>query len=491
MKTIVLELEVHDEDLDSLNASLNKTEANFKDVDQAAAKTSKSVDDVAKNGGAIATLDRLTGGAASQMRDLFESTKLFNFSLKGTRTALIATGIGAFVVILGVVVAYWDEIVEFITEANKRLQRQIDLNKRNLAVLDGELKLLESKEKLLIAEGKSTTAIRKEKEAVLLIQQEQNQLLIENLSIQLERERALVKEVTAWEKIKIAFLAVTQQSGAAATAVAESVLGSEEQKARLDELAEGLLAAQVRANDLKIALINLNNPTTDGEEEVDTGVSQPLTDAQIAALDQTRTLEDAKTQILQEGEAHRKAIEEQGFDDSQLILDAKLAAQMEFAGALGNVLGNIAGLFGEATAASKVAALAEIAIGTGVGFIQGLDIAQKGAKAAGPAAPFAFPVFYATQVAAVLAAASRAKSILATAKGGGGSGGSFSAPSIGGAAGGSIPTPEFSVVGDTGINQLGQVIGEELGVERRAYVVMGDLEKGQRIQDNSIREATV
>jgi hypothetical protein len=47
-----------------------------------------------------------------------------------------------------------------------------------------------------------------------------------------------------------------------------------------------------------------------------------------------------------------------------------------------------------------------------MGFIQGLDIAQKGAKATGPAAPFAFPIFYAAQIAAVLGAAGKAKAIL-------------------------------------------------------------------------------
>ena len=64
-----------------------------------------------------------------------------------------------------------------------------------------------------------------------------------------------------------------------------------------------------------------------------------------------------------------------------------------------------------------------------MGFAQGLSIAQQSAKATGPAAAFAFPIFYATQVAAVLAAASKAKSILAQVKGGGAAG-SVTAPSI-------------------------------------------------------------
>ena len=88
----------------------DKLTKSFKEVDKQAEKTSKSVDDVAGNGGAIAVLDSLTGGLATRMKDAYEATKLFNFSLKGTKTALIATGVGAFVVLLGAAVAYWDDI---------------------------------------------------------------------------------------------------------------------------------------------------------------------------------------------------------------------------------------------------------------------------------------------------------------------------------------------------------------------------------------------
>ncbi len=62
----------------------------------------------------------------------------------------------------------------------------------------------------------------------------------------------------------------------------------------------------------------------------------------------------------------------------------------------------------------------------------GLRIAQQGAAATGPAAPFTMPVFYASQVAAILGAANKAKSLL-------GGGGSTSAPSgSGGGGGGSM-----------------------------------------------------
>jgi hypothetical protein len=57
-------------------------------------------------------------------------------------------------------------------------------------------------------------------------------------------------------------------------------------------------------------------------------------------------------------------------------------------------------LYLKGTAAAKAAALAEIAIGSAIGLINGLDIAQKSAKVRDPL--LHLPIFYATQVAAVL-----------------------------------------------------------------------------------------
>ena len=143
------------------------------------------------------------------------------------------------------------------------------------------------------------------------------------------------------------------------------------------------------------------------------------------------------------------------------------------------------GLFEEGTAAAKAAALADIAIGTGVGFIQALDIAQKSAKATGPGAAFAFPIFYATQIAAVLSAASRAKAILATTKGGGGGGGNnptppsnptpptpsfINAPGFG-LGGSNQPLPTFGGTTQGAVSDTGGIV--------KAYVLAGDVTSAQ------------
>ena len=132
----------------------------------------------------------------------------------------------------------------------------------------------------------------------------------------------------------------------------------------------------------------------------------------------------------------KKALDKANSDKE--ITNEKLVQSTKLKLAAG-AFGELGKLFKEGSKASKAAALAEIGINSALGFIQGLDIAQKGAKATGPLAPFAFPIFYGSQIAAVLSAVGKAKSVLG---GGGGAGGAPSVPSvpsIGGDLAASIP----------------------------------------------------
>jgi hypothetical protein len=190
-------------------------------------------------------------------------------------------------------------------------------------------------------------------------------------------------------------------------------------------------------------------------------------DAQIAFLGKTKNY---TLQLIQDNQALNKKLK----DDNDIAREAELQAKFAFAMAVANGIAELNGLFEQGTAASKVAGLATIAISTGVGFVQGLDIAQKSAKATGPGAAFAFPIFYATQIAAVLAAASKAKNILSQVKGGGSAGG-VTAPTIQQQAPISPAQPQAATTNlssDT-INAIGnQAV--------RAYVVENDVTSNQQ-----------
>jgi len=168
------------------------------------------------------------------------------------------------------------------------------------------------------------------------------------------------------------------------------------------------------------------------------------------------------------------------------IEQAKFDLKINLWNQTASALGGLSALFKKGTAAAKVAALAEIAIGSATGLINGLDIAQKSAKGTGPAAAFAFPLFYATQVAAVFGAVGRAKSILGSGESDGGS-----APSGGGTAGAAPTAPQFNVVGASGTNQIAQAIGGQQQQPIQAYVVAGAVTTGQSLNRNIIANASM
>jgi hypothetical protein len=175
--------------LKELNVQQQNTKAALDSVNTSSQQVAGSFEDVTANGGAMAILDTLTGGLATRMRDAFEATKLFNVSLKATKTALIATGIGAFVVGLGLVVAYWDEISEAITGANKKLQENIDLNVELTSSLSLEESLIREQIKLLERKGNLT---EQEKESLLSNLDSQKKLNQEALA-SLEKQQQLLK----------------------------------------------------------------------------------------------------------------------------------------------------------------------------------------------------------------------------------------------------------------------------------------------------------
>ena len=198
-----------------------------------------------------------------------------------------------------------------------------------------------------------------------------------------------------------------------------------------------------------------------------------------------------------------KAIDEEIVQNQRNALLAREAAQLNFVSAVGNAVGALGGLFKKGSAAAKTAALAEIAIGTGVGFINALRIAQQSASAAGPGAALAFPIFYATQVAAVLSAASRAKAILSSGGGGGSAGGgggrgssspstpSTPAPSFNAPQGIAAPQIQTGGLGATPQSQLAQTIGQAQNRPIVAQVVSSAVSTQQALDRRTNGAATL
>lgn len=452
-------------------------------------------------------------------------------TLKG---AIISTGIGALVVALGVIVANWDKIKATVSGVSKE---QEDLNKKTVANVEAQQKKLDAiggQENVLKLQGKSERDILKLKiqqtSAVIAATEEQVRQSQITLKAQIEaekRNKSILKGI-------LDFLVAPTQLVVNLLSKAAKLFGVdfnfdiaeftsnfvfdpkkveeegnkaiEEQQKTIEKLKNDRAGLQLSLQDIdkKAADDALAKTKKDQEDKLKAEkeflekrkAAQLEANADIAAnsediVKKQKDFLDNQNNLIIKGSddalkafgqaSAEKARQDKEFSDKVkentdrriAYQQAELEAKVNFANTIGQVLGQLSGLFEKGTAAAKATAIAEIAIGTGTGFINALDIAQKSAKGTGPAAAFAFPIFYATQIAAVLGAASRAKSILSSTKGG--SGGGANIPSGAGAA-----APLSPQAPQTTTTQLDQrSINQISSTTARAYVVESDVTNSQ------------
>ena len=127
---------------------------------------------------ALREVDRLTGGYLGKVKDLAMSVKslptafsafskgasaAFGAAIKGAsglQKALIATGIGALVVALGLVVAYWDEILGLVNGVSVAQKQQLAEAEANVSAQEAATEQLGLQENTLRLQGKSEKEIR-------------------------------------------------------------------------------------------------------------------------------------------------------------------------------------------------------------------------------------------------------------------------------------------------------------------------------------------
>lgn len=80
-------------------------------------------------------------------------------SLKGVKGALLATGIGVFIVALGTVVEYWDDIKEAVSGVSEEQQKLNKLSHDKFEVSKAELSNLDAQDNVLKLQGKSEREI--------------------------------------------------------------------------------------------------------------------------------------------------------------------------------------------------------------------------------------------------------------------------------------------------------------------------------------------
>jgi hypothetical protein len=114
----------------------------------------------------IAAVDKLTGGLATKTIKLYKgfgegakAVKGFNASLGNMTKALVATGIGALVVALGLVVAYWEDIKGLIDGVSGEQKKLLGDTEKTLKTNEDNLAATEASENSLKLQGKSEQEI--------------------------------------------------------------------------------------------------------------------------------------------------------------------------------------------------------------------------------------------------------------------------------------------------------------------------------------------
>lgn len=202
-------------------------------------------------------------------------------------------------------------------------------------------------------------------------------------------------------------------------------------------------------------------------------------DQRLAAVASREAMEN---QIVFKSEADRTKFKEENAAARIAIDKAETQAKVQALDAISNTLNMAADLAGKQTGAGKVLAIAAATISM-------FTSAQKAYEST-VGIPFVGPTL--APINAGLAIAVGLKNISAINKvkvpGGGGSGGATpSVPSEGGGA----ATPNFNVVGNSGVNQLAGVLSNREQTPVKAYVVPSDVTTGQSLDRNIIRNASL
>lgn len=192
----------------------------------------------------------------SQLKDIGKvgeqlqiSFRALTASVNNFKAALITTGIGALVVSVGLIVAYWEEIKDLVSGTSARIQKQNDLLNEQISTNDENLAILESTKQLSVLRGESEVEINAEIEKQLMLQQESYKQLIASLELQLETEQSQARQVTFWEKIKVGVASafgVYAQAYATADAYNQNTEKALALEKELKERKEGALGVDIK-----------------------------------------------------------------------------------------------------------------------------------------------------------------------------------------------------------------------------------------------------
>lgn len=230
-------------------------------------------------------------------------------SLNGVKAAVLATGLGALVVLLGELIANWDDVTAAVERWIGVNQTAILSSDQINASIEQNNHEIDFNLRLMKARGES-------EEAMIDYQLAANKVEIERMEAIVEQSNALLENVRWWWERK----RVIEQSDAAAAAVEKL----RDDRKRLQEDKEVLAALRQRQAEIEAEREKLKKNTaavkdntaayTDMQREIDAAAAAAEREANKAMEEEQRRLEKAE-EVLQAEIDRRKTAEELEIED--------------------------------------------------------------------------------------------------------------------------------------------------------------------------------
>lgn len=444
-------------------------------------------------------------------------------AFQSIKAAIGSTGIGLFLVALGTIVTYWDDISKAISGANeeqKAYQSTQEEVTKSLAKAEENLISV----KIALDQAKQGTISKKE--ALKLYNEKLGESLGKTDSLAVAEQRlsrntasfiksqmakaqaqiflAKASEAAAkaasgedvkldwWDQAKVAIAnAVTAGEGAAMQAqlVTKNIANNQKEIA----LYTGLATKELKKAAEEDAKINATAINTSYEASkriankpsVQDDKSKKKEAEKLERVEELASLvshEDEKFKIVENALARKAQALKNDAAGSLQIEKTKQEGQIALAQKTSEMLGAFSDLLGKETAEGKALAIAQATINAYLGISEVWK-----AKNIYPE-PFGTATKIASTVVIAASAFKTVKDIAAVQVPGGGGGSAGSAPSMGGAA---PAAPSFNVVGNAGVNQLAQVMSNKGMPPVQAYVVASNVTSAQSLNRNIVSNATL
>ena len=456
-------------------------------------------------------------------------------ALQGIRTGIAATGFGIFLLALGGIVAYWDDIKTAVNGVSSEQEKLNELAAQNVVSEQSKLDAIGGQENILKLQGKSEKDILKLKIAQTdqVIKATENQIKQNDITAQAQiaaaqRNKDILVGIINFIQTPLRLLlqgvdAVGEALGQEfALAKGFEKLVDKGVSLIFDPEAEKKKAEETRKESLK-ALEKLKNDRAGFQlsiKNIDDQANKDALAKQKEYLDKRKeqlekALAEEKKLFEQQQEVIQKGIEQVKSNDEKRLEALKAfgekkneelkkqveqereraAAEIEIdrlkfeqkiaqANEASAVLSGLGALLGKQTAAGKALGIASALINTYVGVSEALK------QPSTLPSPFDYAA-KAVNVAGILATGFKTVKAITSVKVPGGSGGGGNAPSISASGGGqaSAPAPSFNVVGNTGVNQIAQTLGNQQPIQ--AFVVGSQVTTQQALDRNLVNNATL